>query len=80
MYDVPRKTEDAKHICGVMYNNNPDGRFKYMVAAEIPDGVDVSQYEVLEIPKMAWAVFLKKCTLDEEISSSMQNIWKRIPD
>ncbi|MHB8062316.1 MAG: GyrI-like domain-containing protein [Ruminiclostridium sp.] len=60
--------------------HKPDGTFKYMIAAELPNDSNVQSFEVFEIPKMTWAVFIERCPLKDELTPLVQSIWKRIPE
>lgn len=76
----PGKEINAKQIGSAIYGHKPDGNFKYAIVAEHPGDVMIEPFEVLDIPKATWAVFVEKCAFDEALTSRVQNIWKRIPE
>lgn len=77
---APKETINAKHVGSVIYGHKPDGSFKYMIAAELPEGLNVDSLEVLEIPSLTWAVFVAECAYDDALAPRVQSLWKKVPE
>ena len=69
------KLSGQQEIYGICMDFEPDQEaFTYMVAAEMPEGVDTGELEVVQIPAATWAVFESVGPMPDAI----QHVWKRI--
>lgn len=75
----PDNQKNAKLLGAALYDYKEDGTYRYMITAHYPNKTVPSQFEILEIPQMAWAVFSMKCRTMEEFDNII-DIWKRIPE
>jgi len=69
-------------LCSAMYDHNPCGTFRYMIAADAPDAPDApmegipNEFERLDVPPHTWAVFSTE--EGEDITEKIHDIWRRI--
>lgn len=68
--------DERSLLCSAMYDHNPNGTFRYMIAADAPETGAPKGFERLAVPAHTWAVF----TTPEggDITAAIQDIWKRI--
>lgn len=77
-----RKEPGSKQVFQVLYDHKSDGTFNYMIAAEGPqnDKMMIVDFDVLEIPKSIYAVFIDRCPLSQAIGNKAGTIWQRLPE
>jgi len=63
-------------LCSAMYDHDPNGTFRYMIAADVPAGGAPDGFERLDVPSHIWAVFSTE--EGEDITEAIHDIWKRI--
>lgn len=63
-------------LCSAMYDHDPCGTFRYMIAADVPAAGVPQGFEKLDVPACTWAVF----TTEEgrDTTAAIHDIWKRI--
>lgn len=68
----------AKALGAALFDYKPDGSFSYMITAMPPEGGIPEEYEVLDVPKMTWAVITKSCMINENLD--IMSIWHGLAD
>ena len=75
----PEGPQSPKLLGTALYGFKPDGSFRFMLTAEYPETTIPDSFEILEIPKSTWAVFITTCAEDEELDT-ISKIWNRLPE
>ncbi|MEQ7050630.1 effector binding domain-containing protein [Paenibacillaceae sp. P-4] len=68
-------------LYGYFYDFEEDGTKRYLMGYDIPEGQEVpSEFDLLHIPAVTYAVFESRETLTDEPDSGqeIQNVWQRI--
>lgn len=68
-------------LYGYFYDFEEDGTKRYLMGYDLPEGQEVpSEFDVLHIPAITYAVFESRETLTDEPDSGqeIQNVWRRI--
>lgn len=68
-------------LYGYYFDFNEDGTKRYLMGAEMPDGIEVPEdFTVICVPDQTYAVFdsRESITKDVENGLEIQNVWKRI--
>jgi len=75
----PESPENSKLLGIALYDHKNDGSYRFMLTADYPSFGVSEEFEVLNLPKVNWAVFTITCNEDEELDT-ISKVWKRLPE